>query len=527
MKKIALILTIIMSIGSLLTGCSGYKEKANDAVIKLADNEEYYEDTFGQGEIIDIKVDIEEEEWNDILTNPTTEEYHKADITVNGTKVESVGFRTKGFSSLTTVAQSESDRYGFKIKTDKYEDGQTLNGLNEFVLNGSFADPSYMREYLTYLAMAKLDGITPFITYANLYINDELFGFYLFIESYDDSFIERYSNTDDTCLYKAQSDFCTLLPSDDGSGFDLQYGEDKNLDNVKNLISVLNNTTAENKEELEKVLDVDSVLKAIAVNTVMGNYDSYSGSKAHNYYLLYSSGKFSYIGWDYNMSMGGFMEDGGASVTVDVNSPVYGVDISQRPLIEKLLAIDEYKSRYLDYLNTLCNYFEDFETQVNELSSFIKDNVENDPSAFYTLEEFESNVVKSDADLTEVEGKQGFQGGMPNKGDMEKPTMDIPEGIEKPNGENMPQPPTGEQPPEINEDEVPVGGENQQGQQNGMIPPQNGEGFQKPNGEALPNMGENGMSKPNGGMGMMSGDVVSIVDYLTQRIEQIKTQLDI
>ena len=58
---------------------------------------------------------------------------------------------------------------------------------------------------------------------------------------------------------------------------------------------VLNNTTEDNKEELEAILDVDSVLKAIAINTVMGNYDSYNGSKAHNYYLLYSDGKFSYI----------------------------------------------------------------------------------------------------------------------------------------------------------------------------------------------------------------------------------------
>ena len=71
---------------------------------------------------------------------------------------------TKGFSSLTMVASSTSDRYGFKIKTDKYEKGQTLNGLDMFVLNGSFSDASYMREYLTYAAGEYLGTITPFVT---------------------------------------------------------------------------------------------------------------------------------------------------------------------------------------------------------------------------------------------------------------------------------------------------------------------------------------------------------------------------
>lgn len=117
--------------------------------------------------------------------------------------------------------------------------------------------------------------------------------------------------------------------------------------------------------------------RAIAVNTVMGNYDSYSGSKAHNYYLLYEDGKFSYIAWDYNMSIGGFTEDSGASVTVDVASPVYNVDISNRPLIEKLLNIDEYYETYLEYVNSLCEYFSDAEGMIEQIKSCISDDIKH------------------------------------------------------------------------------------------------------------------------------------------------------
>lgn len=314
MKKISILL-IIATLSISFAGCSANTSNKNSTTSSasenyttntlsnfgLSDDTNYYGKTFAEKEVSDVYIEINDDDWQAILDNPTAEEYHSATITYNGQKIENVGFRTKGFSSLTSVAQSDSNRYGFRVKMDKYVDGQSLNGLDDLVLNASFADPSYMREYLTYSAMAYLNGITPFANYTKLYINDDL----------------------------------------------------------------------------AEILDIDSVLKAIAVNTVMGNYDSYSGSKAHNYYLLYEDGKFSYIAWDYNMSIGGFTEDSGASVTVDVASPVYNVDISNRPLIEKLLNIDEYYETYLEYVNSLCEYFSDAEGMIEQIKSCISDDIKH------------------------------------------------------------------------------------------------------------------------------------------------------
>lgn len=353
-KVIALLLcaSMTVSLASCASGSSQSQQKSSyeAAAEVLSDSQNTYGTVFGQGSIINVNVQISADDWQTLRDNAEEEEYYSADITVNGTMLKNVGFRAKGFSSLTSVARSDSDRYGFKVKTDEYVKGQTLNGLDMLVLNGSFADPSYMREYMTYLAAAYLNGTTPYVTYANLSINGDLFGFYLMIEAYDDSFVARYSTGDDTVLYKADSENCTLLTDDDASGFDVKYGEDAGNSNIQKLIAVLNNTTEENKADLESILDVNSALKAWAINTVMGNYDSYSGSKAHNYYLLYTGGKFSYIGWDYNMSIGGFSEDNGASVEVDVLNPAYSTEMAKRPLIQKLLAISEYKERYLGYV---------------------------------------------------------------------------------------------------------------------------------------------------------------------------------
>lgn len=517
---------------------NSYSDTGNSVTIPallntLGDPDKTYGTTFGQGSVTEINVDIKEDDWNDLQNNASKEEYYSADITINGTTVSNVGFRTKGFSSLMSVSNSDSDRYGFKVKFDQYVDKQSLNGLDTLVLNASFADPSYMREFLTYAANSYLGGITPYVSYCNLSINGELFGFYLCIEAYDDSFVERNTASEDAVLYKAVSENCTLLTNDDGSGFDVDYGEDDDYSNIKSLIQVLNSTTEENKADLEAILDIDSVLKAIAANTVMGNYDSYSGSKAHNYYLLYSDGQFSYIGWDYNMSIGGFSEDGGASVTVDVASPVYNVDISQRPLIQKLLAIDEYYERYLGYLSSLTGYLSNFQSNVNELAEQIRPNVANDPSAFYTIDQFETSIAISDTDLTQVQNRLGgfrdsnnfprgnnqgtppdFAGYAPTDGDFPQ----LPDGAYFPNMQGGQQFPGSRGNDDIDaaSGATPNYGDTTQGYLD------NSQSFP---GGSFPDFSK-GDNNRMGGMGnMISQTTVSIVDYITQRLEQINSQL--
>ena len=296
--------------------------------------------------------------------------------------------------------------------------------------------------------------------------------------------------------------------------FELKNGKDDNMEGLKKLVSAINSIENGNKGDIESIFDVDTFLKSIAVNTVLGNYDSYNGSKAHNYFLLEEDGVFKYIPWDYNMAFGGFMEDKGASVTVSIDEPLYNVDASKWPLITKLLSVDEYKEKYYGYLQELVDYYDNFEQQVNELATLIKPYVENDPTAFYTIEQFEENITASDTDLSKVENKMPSMKG-------ERPSM--PEGMEIPNMQNGERPsmPEGMERPNMQNGERPSMPE-------GMEPPnmQNGERPSMPEGMELPNMQNGERPSMPEGMGMsVNGDVVSIVDYLQQRIENIKTQL--
>ena len=112
-----------------------------------------YSSLFSSDIVHEINIQIDSADWAEILASPEDEIYYETTVTLDGQTVENVGFRTKGNSSLKSVASSDSDRYSFRVKFDKYVDDQTILGLDELVLNNMFSDPSYLREYISYTTM--------------------------------------------------------------------------------------------------------------------------------------------------------------------------------------------------------------------------------------------------------------------------------------------------------------------------------------------------------------------------------------
>ena len=455
-----------------------YGVKANTSVASPAATEtasagaREYQSIFKKDGVIDIKIDIAQEDWKSILDNPTAEEYKSATVTVNGTTVKNVGFRSKGNLTLRSVANSDSDRYSFRVKLDKYVEGQNLMGLDEFVVNNMYSDPSYMREYLSYEALREIGADVPEAVFANLYVNGELYGFYLCVEAVDDSFLERSFGEKEGNLYKQEQG--STLQYVEGSNYDkseLKSGDDESKEDLKKLIKVLNEMPQGQKGEIESVLEVDSALRYIAANTVLGNYDSYNGNMAQNYYLYGQEGKFTVIPWDYNMSIGGF-GGGGDGTTIPIDEPVMGVDIKSLPLISNLLAVDEYKAKYHAYVQDLLDYLQGFEGRVAELADILRPYVQADPTKFYTMEQFEASIKYSE---TNTDSQQAEQQGPGN----------------------------GEQPP-----------------RNNWVEGQNGNGQAPPQGRP-----EGGMKGgPGGGMRMM-GNTTSIVNFIKERVENIQKQL--
>ncbi|NFI52175.1 spore coat protein CotH [Clostridium botulinum] len=181
----------------------------------------------------------------------------------------------------------------------------------------------------------------------------------------------------------------------------LKRTTDADFEKVINMFKNLNEGT-----NLEEVLDVEEVLKYFAVNTFVINLDSYSGAMYHNYYLYEKDGKCKILPWDLNLSFGGFGARGGnggekvsnsgssSIINFPIDNPVSG-DLSNMPLIGKLLEVDEYKEMYHSYLKQIADeYFNSgyYENLINKIDNLISSYVENDPTAFCTYDEYKNSI---------------------------------------------------------------------------------------------------------------------------------------
>lgn len=212
---------------------------------------DYITTIFNDDSVIEINIEMDEDSWQEMLDNAASEEYTAANITVNGTTYNNVAIRPKGNSSLSQLVTDDStERYSFKIKLDKYVDGQTLDGLSKLVLNNNMSDTTSMKEYLSYKLLDSLGIPTLACSYAHITVNGEEWGLYLAVEPIEEEFIERNYGSIDGNLYKPESDNVAMGDKDNN--------ENKIMDN--NNFSPSENTTSENnnKTTIDNSIDMQN-----------------------------------------------------------------------------------------------------------------------------------------------------------------------------------------------------------------------------------------------------------------------------
>lgn len=203
-KWIGVIAAVLMAVAVLVTGAAYLNPSALTPIAEA--NEPAYISTMDKTKIMDIQIVADEKEWANMLENATAEEYIPATVIINGTKIENVGIRPKGNSSLSMVAQSDTtDRFSFKIEFDHYITGQTWLGLDKLVVNNMQGDASYIKEYLSYDIMSYIGVASPLYAFTDISVNGKAWGFYLAVESLDDSYAERVYGNDHGELYKPES----------------------------------------------------------------------------------------------------------------------------------------------------------------------------------------------------------------------------------------------------------------------------------------------------------------------------------
>ncbi len=186
-----------------------------------------------------------------------------------------------------------------------------------------------------------------------------------------------------------------------GGGADLNYTDDE-LDsyetiwdgevtstkksNHKRVVTALKNISEGN--DLETYMDIDNLLRYMAVHVFSVNEDSLSGMMAHNYYLYESGGKLNLIPWDYNLALGGM---GGSSDATSVVNDAIDNAFSGTNFFDTLMEDETYHSQYYTYLQQLVSEYIDgggFDAFYERVRSQIDELVKTDPTAFYSYDEY-------------------------------------------------------------------------------------------------------------------------------------------
>ena len=140
--------------------------------IELDAQNDFYQDDH----IPEIRIYFSDPDWQDQLNDLYTsglEERMICSIEIDGTALDSVGIRYKGYSSVSV----DYVKNPFNIKLDFIHQNQNYQGKDKIKLSNVIHDPSFLREVLSY-EIARKYMPAGRANYAAVYINDVYWGLY-------------------------------------------------------------------------------------------------------------------------------------------------------------------------------------------------------------------------------------------------------------------------------------------------------------------------------------------------------------
>ncbi len=317
-----------------------------------------------------IFLEFENADWEDEL-----EAFHDTDVdvpatmTVDGKTYKDVGIRFRGASSYRMV--SSGYKRPLNLSVDFAVEDQDLLGYQTLNLLNANSDPTLLRTVL-YTEIARQYLPTPKANFVRVAINGESWGIYVNQQQFNGDFIREGFADKGGARWKA--------PGSPRGRAGLEYlGEDpsaykpfyeiKTKDDPESwaalirLTKVLNDTPAAKLEAaLAPILDVDGMLRFLAVEVALVNSDGY-WSRASDYNLYRDTkGRFHIVPHDMNEGLGSGGGRGFGGRTGPTLDPLVAIDDPGKPLRSKLLAVPALRERYLGYVRQIAQTSLDWNT---------------------------------------------------------------------------------------------------------------------------------------------------------------------
>jgi spore coat protein CotH len=346
-------------------------------------------------------------------------EYVNAGFRFDDESRKSTGLRLR--APVTGGAGVTEIKYSLRVNFNYYS-GPRFHGIDRIHFANNKNDPSLMREILFSRAARAMGVPASRTSYAWVKADGNPLGLYTMVEIVDERFVRAlYGNengADDGNLYKCEpiggtdngcslswagdrkSDYLKTCLEKDGCGLQLKSNEDDPLlNNYADLIDFLdflnNSSESEFAAGIEEVFDVDGFLRYLAVAVALGDHTGYLGN-IDNFYLYHrpDTGRFVFIPWDHNKSMGlttcalAAHRTGAAPETPECTD-------ANRPLVDRILAVGAFRATYLGYMQEVVDTVlapAAMQAWIDELEALIEDRIPLDPNSQYTLAQHQTAI---------------------------------------------------------------------------------------------------------------------------------------
>ena len=327
---------------------------------------------FLDGELTSITVTMAPADLTAMLSDPHNPTYRHCTVQVVNSRINEtvtdVAIRPRGNTSLDAIKKS------FKLKFNEFVPGREFHGVEKFNVNGEHNDPSIIRAKLSLDLLRHMGVAAPRAHHVRFKINDgaQVEDIFINVEQIDDEFIAAWFGSDTGNLYQcnymgARADLRYIAPGTPATYQNLGGGQtyveenneaSPNFADLAGFIDFVNNSTdAAFAAGIGDRINLDSFLRAMAVDVVIGQWDNYWYG-ANNYYFYNNpvTGRFEFLPYDYDNTYGvDFFNINWATRPLNGwGTGGYGSTSGQLPpLIARLLNIPEHEQQLRRYVRQI------------------------------------------------------------------------------------------------------------------------------------------------------------------------------
>ena len=245
------------------------------------------EKLFDSQHLMVVEIEIAQQDWDllraqsrvfaNALTKTTAESpftNFKANIVIDGVRIEDVGIRKKGF-----LGSLDVDRPSLKIDFSEYKKQSPVKGLDRLTLNNNKQDRSLISQFMTYKLFAESGQPASRCSHAKVSVNGEYLGIYSHVESIRSPMLERVFGDDSGELYEGTvADFFPASVEK----FEPKDKKTK-LAPIQKIAEVLDAEELD-LDRLGELVDIDAFLKFWATESLVGFWDGYTQNQ-NNFFV--------------------------------------------------------------------------------------------------------------------------------------------------------------------------------------------------------------------------------------------------